>query len=177
MTNKMSLGGRNYEILGYLLSLSTTYHNLLVMALSKLLDVHPLESQAVFAPRSTGDLSTTLKALLKLRSGVGEEIPLDEVLQEMSRINLLMSRTNHVHGAVLRHRPSHYKKPTGDEGVTFLRPDISGGKLKMVRKRYDTSSEFANAALEIEISIWKLQDLLEITDAEIRKYWDTRFFR
>lgn len=170
MSDIENFGRRNHQILGELVSLTTSYHHVLVIALAVSLDIDLLESQIVFAPRATGDISATLKTLLKHRGKTDKKIPIDKILSLMGKINKLMSRTNHVHGHVAMYPSTETGLPDEKTGVIFTRYDISGASFKVVQKSYETSDEFSKAVNEARTSIDELQKLLGVTYEIMNEY-------
>jgi len=164
-----TFGVRNYETLGMLVSLTTSFHNLIVIALAKKLNVSLCESRIVFAPRSSGDLTSTIKALMKRRNKTDKNIKIDEILSKMAAINKIISRTNHVHGVVTMHA-TPVDKEDHEMGVSFIRNDISGGTFKSIIKRYETSDEFRNVVDQAQNNLKILQKLLDVSIDEIADY-------
>ena len=170
------------ECLGRLVSISNHLHNTLVIAISKYLFLSPDLGEVAFASRSTGDLSETLRAIIKNMKKNGTDVGVDQICQTLSDVNKLISRTKHVHGQITyrtfykgefdaetkTHKPVVTKK-----SVSFSMPSISGGKFTRSRLEYDTILEFSNAVDSAEEALKRLNGFLNITEEDWIIYYNT----
>jgi len=150
-----------YRNLGFLLNVANGFHDTLVLALTKYMEIDPYEGAILFAPRNTGDLKDTFCALIKHRSGGDTEI-VNNICGAIGSVNKAISRTNHVHG-----RMSKFAAPVGktpeEMGATFKRPNLSGGKFSFKDVNYGTSKEFSKFVQKAHEELIDLGETLEIT--------------
>lgn len=161
-----------YEHLGTLVSLTNWLHNTLVIAICKYLKVPPALGEIAFVTRSSGDLSETLRAIIKRIEMDGTKVGRTQICDKIGKLNALLSRTKHVHGQIV-FESSYTASEIFKKSVSFSMPSVKGGKFTRSKLDYDNIEDFGSAMQKARETIVELNELLGITQNDWMRYFNT----